>query len=99
MMTFASGGTMFGSSCTRMEYAARPPPMAASATRTAASVGRVKKSRVINGSQFDLEVQVDVCRRGLCQLLDAVRKLDDALNRVAGIENVAGRRDVTRQDV
>src|ERR1700687_2049604 len=99
MMTFASGGTIFGSSCTRIEYAARRPPIAASATSTAARVGRVTKSLVINASQLDLDVEVEVGGRRLCELLHAVRELHDALDRIARIEDIADRRKVARQDI
>src|SRR5579863_9621411 len=99
MMTSAIGGTMFGSSCTRIEYAARPPPIAARATRTAARVGRVTKSLVIKPSEFDLDVEVEVRRRRLRQLFDAVRVAHDLLDRIARIEDVADRREVARQHV
>src|SRR5215469_524257 len=99
MMTSASGGTMFGSSCTRIVYAARPPPIAARATRTAASVGRVTKSLVIKWSELDLDVEIEVRRRGLRLLLDAVRERDDPLDRIARIVDVADRRQVAGQHV
>src|SRR5690242_11365618 len=99
MMTSASGGTMFGSSCTRIEYAARPPPIAAKATRTAASVGRVTKSLVIKRSELDLDVEVEVGRRRLRLLFDAVREPDDSLDRIARVVDVADRRYVAGQDV